>query len=174
MIENDRQYLGSKERAAKLEQILRNFPSDPDSRPHIHPKLQEAERHGIEDLLDRVNAELTDYEAIANGTRTVIHVRDLDELPSILRSAREMSGTSASEIARMVGISEDELLEHERTLFSNAPYRLIVEIARVLDLSVRRSIAVSAPVDARWLADAKRQLRSPFERLSTADSTIHD
>jgi hypothetical protein len=174
VIENDRQYEVSKQQAAKLEQALRDFPRDPSSRPHIHPKLQEAERHAIEDLLDRVNAEMADYEALVTGTRTVIFARELDELPLIFRRAREVSRTSAADVARMAGISEDELLEYERTDFADAPYRLIIDIARILDLSVRDSIAISAPVDEDYLAELKQQIRSPFERLSTADSTIHD
>lgn len=171
MIDNDRQYRVAKEKAAKLEQILLNFP-DPSARLHIDPRLQQLERESVEDLLSRLNRQLSEYEALVNETRSVIFVRSLEDLPSALNKAREMAGRSVKEVAQSVGVSEAELREHERNQFSSASYALIVELARVLDVSLQASIVLGVPVCEQWMANLKKDLRRPFGQR--VEATRHD
>ena len=180
MIQNERQYQVTQEQAARLEQALHALRTDPAGRPHIHPRLQEAERHAIEDLLEGAYGQIAEYEAIISGERTVVFAETLEELPAALIKARAVVGISDAEIAKQLGLTVAAYRELERDSFANASFDTVLLIARILGVSAREPIVLGFPVSVAWRQEQEERLRKtlrhPAERaaalLNKKSSTI--
>ena len=160
MIHNEHQYRVTQQQADRLRQALAALPSDPNEQPAVDPRLQQAERDSILDLLDELSGEIEEYETLQSGQRTVAAVKYLDEVPRILVSARVAAGLTPADLASRLEITEDQVLELERTVYASAPLPLIARAMDALGIRIRDGITFSYPVDEVWSAAQRAALTS--------------
>lgn len=103
-------------------------------------------------MLDELRGQIDEYETLQSGQRTLASIKYLEELPHLLVSARKAAGLSSSELATRLTISNDEMLELERTAYASASLPLITQAMDALGIRLRGGIHLSYPIDEGWLA----------------------
>ncbi len=137
MIKNERQYAITKAQAEKFAQALEQLSRSPAKGPAAHPLLRKAEADALRSQLADLRAELEEYEALRSGTRAVLKLSSLDELPRALIQARIASGLSQKELARRLGLKEQQIQRYEATDYATASLTRLIKIGRALGLKVR-------------------------------------
>jgi HTH-type transcriptional regulator/antitoxin HigA len=158
MIENEHQYRITQTQADRLRRALAALPTDPAERPAVDPRLQQAERDSILDTLEELSGQMTEYEMLQSGQRTLAAVKYLDELPRILVSAREAAGMTPADLASRLDITERQMLELEQTAYASATLPLITRTMNVLGIRLRDGINLSYPVEEGWIAAQRATL----------------
>lgn len=139
MIKNEREYRITKAQAKKFEHALSELvASGGDSR--LDPLLQKAEREAVQSQLEDLQEQISEYEALRSGKRTVISLDSLEELPQALIQARIASGLTQRELAEKLGLKEQQIQRYEATEYASADLARLSEIARALKIRVREDV----------------------------------
>jgi HTH-type transcriptional regulator/antitoxin HigA len=137
MIYNERQYKITKAALNKLSETLQSFTGE--------VALKEAGGDSLlaKALLDSLTSErdvlseqLSEYEALKNGSVTILEAQSLSELPSILVRARIAKGLSQKQLGELIGVKEQQIQRYEAENYSSASLRRLVEIANSLGLEI--------------------------------------
>jgi ribosome-binding protein aMBF1 (putative translation factor) len=134
MIKNDRQYRITKAAAGKFEHALHQLESGAvPAEPSVHPAIARAHRDAIRSQLEELQAELREYEDLRRGS--IVHVLELESLrdvPRALVRARISSGLSQKELAKKLGLKEQQIQRYESTEYQHASLARLVEVAEAL------------------------------------------
>lgn len=150
MITNERQYRMTKATAERFERAIaaENGPGT----EHIHPRLRQAMREGLQSQLDDLRADLAAYEALRSGQVGEISIESLAELPQALIQARIAARLSQKHLAERLGIREQQVQHYEATRYASASFRRIQEVAAVLGVRIVDPVVLqvgTVPVDAQ-------------------------
>lgn len=137
MITNERQYRISKSEAERFEQALAG--SD-EHTARLHPLLRQAMRDGLQSQLDELRAQIKAYEHLRDGGVTVLELDSLDQLPDALIQARIAAGLTHKDLARRLGLREQQIQRYEATRYAGAAFRRIQEVANALELRISERI----------------------------------
>ena len=139
MIKNERQYRITRAQVEKFTQALHRASERGTAEPGIHPTLRKAQEDAISSQLDDLQVELAEYEALIAGKTAVRHVESLEDLPRALIRARIAHGLSQKELARRLGMKEQQIQRYEATEYASASLRRVLEVARCLGVAAQPS-----------------------------------
>lgn len=141
MIKNDRQYRITKAMAAKFEESLKTLDSGKiQPAPGVDPIIQRAERDALKSQLDDLRSELREYEELATGKVGILELGSIAELPQALVRARIASGMSQKELAKKLGLKEQQIQKYESTDYQQASLARLLEIAGALNINIRKDL----------------------------------
>ena len=132
MIKNERQYRIAKSQAAKFEEALRSFSAESRNDRITHPRLIKAQKDAIQSQLDSLRRELTEFEDLESGNMPPPDLEYISVLPRDLIRARIASGLSQKELAKRLGMPEQQIQRYEAKEYESVSLARISEVAKVL------------------------------------------
>ena len=135
MIKNERQYRIAKAQAAKFEAALKTFGSKSRKGQTTHPKLVKAQKDAIQGQLDSLNGELREYEELQSGKVPAPDLGYIAVVPQDLIRARIASGLTHKELAKRLGLAEQQIQQYEAKEYESVSLARIAEIAKAIQPS---------------------------------------
>lgn len=142
MIKNARQYQITKSQMAKLESALTQLTAGQRSGGLVHPRLQQAQEDALRSQIVDLHEQLTEYEALRARKRTVLSLDSFEEFPRALVQARIAAGISQKELAKRLGLKEQQIQRYEATEYVSASLARVAAVIRALGLTVREEIVL--------------------------------
>jgi ribosome-binding protein aMBF1 (putative translation factor) len=143
MIKNARQYQITKSQVAKLEHALTQLTATPKSGGSVHPRLQRAQEDALRSQITDLREQLTEYEALRARKRKVLALESFEEFPRALVQARIATGISQKELAKRLGLKEQQIQRYEATEYASASLARVAAVIRALGLTVREEIVLA-------------------------------
>jgi ribosome-binding protein aMBF1 (putative translation factor) len=147
MITNERQYRITKSQLKKLEKSL---PADGASNGKLDPRLRAAVRDGLLSQIDELQEQIAEYERLKASSVSDLRLGSLDELPAVLVKARVAQGMTQKDLARRLGMKEQQIQRYETTRYRSASFKRIIQVADALGIKLQR------PTRLQRAARAKR------------------
>lgn len=135
MIKNERQYRIAKAQAAKFEAALKTFGSRSRKDQTTHPKLVKAQKDAIQSQLDSLNGEMREYEELQTGKVPAPDLAYIAVVPRDLIRARIAAGLTQKDLAKRLGMAEQQIQQYEAKDYESVSLARIAEIARALQPS---------------------------------------
>jgi HTH-type transcriptional regulator/antitoxin HigA len=135
MITNERQYRVTQSRLKKLQESL---PGGDASRQKLDLRLRAAAREGLQSQIDELQEQIAEYERLKASSVSDLKLRSLDELPSVLLKARVAQGMTQKDLARRLGMKEQQIQRYEATRYRSASYMRVVQVADALGIELER------------------------------------
>jgi DNA-binding XRE family transcriptional regulator len=135
MIKNERQYRIAKAQAAKFEAALKTFGSKSRKDRTTHPKLVKAQKDAIQSQLVSLNSELREYEELQTGKVPAPDLGYIAVVPRDLIRARIASGLTQKDLAKRLGMAEQQIQQYEAKDYESVSLARIAEIAKALQPS---------------------------------------
>jgi ribosome-binding protein aMBF1 (putative translation factor) len=132
MIKNERQYRITKSQIAKFEAALNAV----SARLDVNPRLRKLEDDALRSQLDELRQEVEEYERLRSGRQNVIHLDSFESLPRALVQARIAAGLSQKELAKRLGLKEQQIQRYEATGYASASLTKITEVIEALDIKI--------------------------------------
>jgi ribosome-binding protein aMBF1 (putative translation factor) len=139
MIKNERQYRITRVQAEKFTHALSQFVEEPEERAQVHPLLRKAQEEGLRSQLADLQAQLEEYEAIRSGKRGTLELESVEELPHVLIRARIAAGLSQKDLAKRLGLKEQQIQRYEATEYASASFARVLDVVRALGITVRKA-----------------------------------
>jgi HTH-type transcriptional regulator/antitoxin HipB len=117
MIKNARQYQITRSQVAKLERGLTQLTAVPRGRGLVHPRLHQAQEDALRSQIADLCEQLAEYEALRARMRKVLALESFEEFPRALVQARIAARISQKELAKRLGLKEQQI-QHEVYGFS--------------------------------------------------------
>ena len=136
MIQNDHQYRVTQTKLRDLEQSLSNLDSN---RGNLTERLLKAEKKGIQVLIDRLSAEIAEYDNLKQH-KTAIEIASIDELALGLIKARIALGMTQKELAAKIGVQEQQIQRYEDNQYASASLTRLTEISHALEIIFVRPV----------------------------------
>jgi DNA-binding Xre family transcriptional regulator len=147
MITNERQYRITKSQLKKLEKSL---PADGASNGKLDPRLRAAVRDGLLSQINELQEQIAEYERLKASSVSDLRLGSLDELPAVLVKARVAQGMTQKDLARRLGMKEQQIQRYETTRYRSASFKRIIQVADALGIKLQR------PTRLQRAARAKR------------------
>ena len=135
MIKNERQYRIAKAQVAKFEAALKTFGSKSRKDQTTHPKLVKAQKDALQSQLDSLNGELREYEELQSGKVTAPDLGYIAVVPRDLIRARIAAGLTQKDLAKRLGMAEQQIQQYEAKDFESVSLARIAEIAKAIQPS---------------------------------------
>lgn len=143
MIANERQYRVTKTAAREFEEALGGLDTVEAHRP---TEMREMMREAMESQLEELREQLADYEALRSGRIAVLEVEGLQELPTALIRARIASRVTQKELARRLGLKEQQIQRYEATRYGGVSLDRIRQVAEALGVTIREYVTIPSAV----------------------------
>ncbi len=137
MIKNARQYRITRAQAEKFARAL----AQASARKGADPLLARLEAKALRSQLQELREQLAEYEELQSGTRGVIYVDSFDELPHALVRARIAAGLSQKQLAKRLGLKEQQIQRYEATDYGSASLARLQEVVTALGVNVRVTVS---------------------------------
>lgn len=144
MIKNERQYRMTKARLREFERALGAYEPELPSQPDVHPRLIAAQRDALRSQLDDLRSQVTEYEALRDGTIAEVPFESWEELPRRLIQARIAAGLSQKQLADRLGMPEQQVQRYESTGYVSASWDRLLEVIHALGVKVRDTLLFAA------------------------------
>ena len=135
MIKNERQYRIAKAQVAKFESALKTFASKSRKDKATHPKLVRAQKDGIQSQHDSLNGEVREYEELQNGKVAAPDLGYIAVVPQDLIRARIAAGLTQKDLAKRLGMAEQQIQQYEAKDYESVSLARIAEIAKAIQPS---------------------------------------
>jgi HTH-type transcriptional regulator/antitoxin HipB len=132
MIRNEHEYRVSR---AYRQRLLESRASQA-AHPRADPTQREGLVGGVDRLLDDVNAESAEYEALRAGTVGTVAVAGLGDLPAALVKARIAAGLTQRDLAERLGVAEQAVQRDEAGGYARATLDRLQRVAEALGLEL--------------------------------------
>jgi ribosome-binding protein aMBF1 (putative translation factor) len=136
---NERQYRITKAEAERFEQALTRAK---EQGARLDPRLQKAMEDGLVSQLADLRKDLAAYEALRSGEVAMLELESLDELPAALIRARAAAGISQRELARRLGLKEQQIQRYESTGYAGATLARLQAVANALGVTIREQVVL--------------------------------
>lgn len=137
MIENERQYNITRTQIRRFEEAARARATSQPGGRDLHPLLRRAEAEGIESQLEDLRKEVSEYEALKEGSAPSIALEALEDIPEALIKARIASGLTQKGLGQALGMKEQQVQRYEAARYSSASLSRILDVARALGLRLQ-------------------------------------
>lgn len=134
MIKNDRQAGIVRGRVERLMGVKKEIEERVKALSGDDRALAELEMNAVASEIDRMEEDLTDYQALKEGRAPVGVARTLVDLPRLLIRARIAEGLTHSQLAERLGLKEQQIQRYESTDYESASLSRLIEVATVLGL----------------------------------------
>jgi DNA-binding XRE family transcriptional regulator len=135
MIKNERQYRITKAQAAKFEATLKTFGPKSRKDQSTHPRLVKAQKDAIKSQLNSLNGELREYEGLQSGKVPAPDLGYIAVVPRDLIRARIASGLTQKDLAKRLGMAEQQIQLYEAKDYESVSLARIAEIAKAIQPS---------------------------------------
>ncbi len=132
MITNQRQYTNTQAMAERFRRAL--AAPDPDG---LHPKALKAMRDGLRSQLHDLEIELAEFEALQNGTVSMLEAESIVGLGMLLIKARIVRNITQKELADRLSLAEQQIQRYEATQYRGVAAERLQQVADALHLRVR-------------------------------------
>jgi len=132
MIKNERQYRIAKAQAAKFEAALKTFGSKSRKNQATHPRLLKAQKDAIHSQLESLQGELSEYEELQSGKIPAPDLGYIAVVPRDLIRARIASGLTQKDLAKRLGMAEQQIQQYEAKDYESVSLARIAQIAKTL------------------------------------------
>lgn len=134
VIKNDQQYQITKYWAGEFAQSLLEMRREKDAGrlADLHPLLIKAREEATQSQLADLEADLREYDALKAGQFDFARLNYIAEIPQLLIKARIARGWSQRELARRVGIREQQIQRYEAANYATTSLMRVKEIAAAL------------------------------------------
>lgn len=146
MIQNEHQYKVTQTKLRELEQA--SIDLDINER-NLSARLLQAEKKGIQVLVDRLKLEIIDYDNLKQQ-RTPIQIGSIEDLAIGLIKARIAMGMTQKELAAKIGVQEQQIQRYEDNKYASASLARLTEIARALEIIFANPVEFQMGL-SRWL-----------------------
>jgi HTH-type transcriptional regulator/antitoxin HigA len=136
MIANERQYKIARQQLARLRDSLEVVDVAGLKVPRGPLTLRQAEVSALKSQIESILEEIDDYEALRVGAVSIPVDAGLSELPHLLIRARIARGLSQGDLAKRVGLKEQQIQRYESQEYASASLSRLSEIADALGLKV--------------------------------------
>ncbi len=136
MITNERQYRITKKQRKKLRNAMDSFDIKESMELTKSPVLARAELEALASEFEILSEQVRAYEALKSGTIVILKAATLDELPDILIRARIAKGLSQRQLAKVLGVKEQQIQRYESERYSSASFRKLVQVSNALEINI--------------------------------------
>ncbi|MCC7368795.1 MAG: helix-turn-helix domain-containing protein [Chloroflexi bacterium] len=137
MIANELQRRVTQTAIREFEEALARLDADAGDRPEW---VRTGLRAGMESQLADLHQELADYEALRSGRVRVLELDSLVQLPEALIRARIAAGLSQKELARRLGLKEQQVQRYEARRYAGASLERIQAVADALGVEIHERV----------------------------------
>ncbi|MDT8447450.1 MAG: helix-turn-helix domain-containing protein [bacterium] len=131
MIKNQKQLGATKAQIVAFKKAL----EQPEERPdQVDPILWQARFDDIADQLSQMEAEVREYEALANEQEAVIEINSLADLPAALIKARIAAHLTQKQLGQKIHKAEQQVQRWEAEGYQSASFNNIQLIAEALEI----------------------------------------
>ncbi|MCY4449774.1 MAG: helix-turn-helix transcriptional regulator [Chloroflexi bacterium] len=132
MIKNERQYRITRAQADGLSRTLESL----SRRAGVaHPLIAKAQEDALKSQIEDLQSELRDYESLLSGGFRPGDLQTIAKLPTMLIRARIAQGLSQKDLAKRLGLKEQQIQRYEATDYASASLTRIREVAGALGAS---------------------------------------
>lgn len=138
MIKNEKQYEYSKECAKKFEYSIALIEQDEERKKDL--ERWKLSRGGLQCHLDKLQAEIAEYEMLTSHdsqTPIVLKLDDIDYLAQILIKARMAAKLSQKELAALAGLTEEKIKQYEHDDYASASFLDVRFVIDALDIQIQ-------------------------------------
>lgn len=158
-ITNSRQYRISKAQLTRFQQAV-------DAGEHERSKPQGLQESIALDALlaqarqqaDDLRQQLEEYEGLAGSRTMTLQIHSLSDLPTALKHARLASGLTQSDLARRLGVTEQQVQRDEKTDYAQASLDRLQRIWRVLGVRLDGQVTLSSGVESDDALSCREEL----------------
>lgn len=136
MITNERQYRITKKQRKKLRNAIDSFDIKESMELTKSSVLAKAEIEALASEFEILSEQVRAYEALKFGAIVILKAATLDELPSILIRARIAKGLSQRQLAKVLGVKEQQIQRYESERYSSASLRKLVQVSNALEINI--------------------------------------
>jgi ribosome-binding protein aMBF1 (putative translation factor) len=139
MIKNERQYLITKTQAKKFKEAIEAFDN---KKTDSHPLLKKAQREAMESQFTELKWQLDEYDKLRSGKLRRLKKSAFQDLPIELIRARIARGLTQKDLARKLGVKEQQIQRYEETDYASASLSRINEVIKALNIEVKEEITL--------------------------------
>ena len=139
MIANQRQYRITRAEADKFQVALAHLDV---VESHRSAPMRQIMRDAMESQIEELREQLADYEALRDGKIGVLEMEGLQELPTALVRARIAVKVTQKELARRLGLKEQQIQRYEATSYRGVSLGRIQEVADALGITIREQVTL--------------------------------
>ena len=143
MIANERQYRITKSEATKFTEALSRLDT---VESHRSDEMRRIMREAVQSQLEELREQLAEYDALRSGRVAVLEIEGLQDLPLALVRARIASGLTQKELARRLGLKEQQIQRYEATRYRGVSLERIQQVAEALGVTIREWLTLPAAV----------------------------
>ena len=143
MIKNERQYRITRGWIQKFTQTVDHLDAHPEESAALSPLLRKAERDGLAGQIETLQQEVREYEALRDGPLRPFTLDSFEETPRALIQARIAAGLSQKELARRLGLKEQQIQRYEATEYASASMARVSAVIQALGVTVRGEVLLA-------------------------------
>jgi hypothetical protein len=140
MINDAQEYFVTKYQLEGFTRSLNHILAGRPGEEAVNSTVLKTEAKSTQALIDQLKAEMTEYESSHADELAQLAAQPFAELAYALLAARIRLGIDPEVLGERLGLSEELILEYERTNYANATLQQVGEVIRALGLSVREEI----------------------------------
>jgi DNA-binding XRE family transcriptional regulator len=139
MIKNHRQYIVTKAQVKKFQKASEEFDK---KGSNAHPMLVKAQKEAMKSQLSELEDQVREYERLRSGRYRVLKASSLEKLPVELIRARIALGLTQKQLAKRLGVREQQIQRYEETEYASASFSRLAEVANALRLDIKEQITL--------------------------------
>ena len=140
MIANERQYKVTRKKLGELARLRESL----DRGDAGDEGFEDLQGEALDSVLDDLQGELAEYEGLKSGQTTTIESVTLGGMADALIKSRIARGWTQAELARRLGVAEQQVQRDEANHYSGAALSRLSEIAATLDIEIHGTITLRA------------------------------
>jgi DNA-binding XRE family transcriptional regulator len=140
MIKNEKEYKFTQELVGEFQKSLAAIERD-EARKTNDPDGWELMRGSLQCQLDKLKAEVTEYEKLISHDchlPIILKLDDIDDLPQILIKARMAAKLSQQELAKLAGLTEEQIERYEDNDYEDASFLDVKFVIDALDIKIQK------------------------------------
>ena len=145
MIANDLQYRVTRTTAREFEEALVRLDQ---TEAHRSPEMQALMRAAMESQLEDLRQQLAEYDALRSGHIQVLELDSLAQLPEALIRARIAAGLTQKELAKRLGMREQQVQRYEATRYAGVGLSRLQAVADALGVQIHERVILPTPAGA--------------------------
>lgn len=149
MIQNERQYRITRAQARKFEQAIKKRAR---TDPTLIPELRKARQEALQSQLEDLQHELREYEKLQSTEPRSITIESIEALPAALIRARIAIGLTQKQLARRLGLKEQQIQRYEATSYAGISFERIGRVMAALGVTLRKGVIAIRRASARKVA----------------------
>ena len=139
MIKNERQYKITKSHLNRFECVLAELDQ---AGSEVRGSASSLEKQAIEHQTNELRDQIFEYEQLQSGLVTSLHGVSLAELPDLLIKARIGKKLSQKQMAKLLGLKEQQIQRYEAEDYSRTSFARLVDVAAALGVDFEIEMAL--------------------------------